>query len=65
MQKNKIKEVEKMTKSKFYFVEGEEWFFFTPIDTTSIEGKIGIIDIPYLSEFSVRGTENPLFPIAF
>lgn len=65
MQKNKIKEVEKMTKSKFYFVEGEEWFFFTPIDTTSIEGKIGIIDIPYLSEFSVRGTEKPLFPIAF
>lgn len=65
MQKNKIEEIEKMTKSKFYFVEGEEWFFFTPIDTNSIGGKIGQIYIPYLSKCEVDGKNKPLIPIGF
>ena len=30
MQKNNIEKVERMTKSKFYFVEGKEFFCFTP-----------------------------------
>ena len=62
MQKNNIEKVEKMTKSKFYFLEGESFFFFTPIDTTVVKGKVGVIYIPYLSEFEISGQREPIFP---
>ena len=63
VQKSKIEEIERMTKSKFYFVEGKEWFFFTPIDTISVGGKIGKIYIPYVSKCEVSGAKKVIFPL--
>ena len=41
--KDKIREVEKLTKSKFYFYDN--WYFFTPIDTVKMRGNIVYIYI--------------------
>ena len=58
--KDKIREVEKLTKSKFYFYKN--WYFFTPIDTVKMRGKIAYIYIPYLDKFSIKGTESVIVP---
>lgn len=65
-QKEEIKKVERMTKSKFYIYNdsGKLWIYFTPIDSNDLKGRtttgrVGLIYIPHSSTFELVGTNKP------
>jgi len=51
VQDEKIKEIEKLTKSTFCFYD--DFFYFTPIDTSAVKGKVGVVYISYPIEMGV------------
>lgn len=51
VQAEKIKEIEKLTKSTFCFYD--DFFYFTPIDTSAVKGKVGMVYISYPAEMGV------------
>lgn len=52
VQGEKIKEIEKTTKSKFCYYN--YFFYFTPIDTSSVKGRVGKIYILSPTEMGVK-----------